>query len=82
MGVRPRGGRWLLLLALLLWLRVVRNRWLSLRITAVSAPPASEETGIWGVGGPGMRNPGATGIFGPYPARRSTDQPPDSHNPR
>jgi hypothetical protein len=28
------------------------------------SPPGSEETGVWGVGGPGMRTPGATGVYG------------------
>jgi cytochrome c biogenesis protein CcdA len=60
----------LVLLALLLWTRIVRDRWLSLQVQTF-ASPASEETGVWGVGGPGMRTPGATGIFGPMPGHRS-----------
>ncbi len=29
----------------------------------VRAPDSFEETGVWGVGGPGMREPGSTGIL-------------------
>jgi hypothetical protein len=61
-------------IALLLGLRFVQQRWWLLRMTAALPPPASEETGIWGVGGPGMRMPGTTQMFGPSPGRRSTDQ--------
>jgi len=51
------------LLALILWLRIVRTRWRQLR--ALPAPPdsAGEPSGIWGVGGPGVRVPGGTGNF-------------------
>ncbi|HMD59766.1 MAG TPA: hypothetical protein VKG66_08275 [Steroidobacteraceae bacterium] len=50
------------LLALGLWLRIVRTRWRQLRALP---PPDSvgEPTGIWGVGGPGVRVPGSTGKF-------------------
>jgi hypothetical protein len=51
----------LALSALWLWLRVVRNQWGQLRVLSGTAPE-SEETGIWGVGGPGIRTPGTTGI--------------------
>jgi|HubBroStandDraft_4_1064222.scaffolds.fasta_scaffold353336_2 hypothetical protein len=50
-------------MAIVLWLRVVRARWLSLQIETYAPPSASEETGIWGVGGPSMRTPGSTGIY-------------------
>jgi hypothetical protein len=30
--------------------------------TVVRAPEGVEDTGIWGVGGPAMREPGSTGI--------------------
>ncbi len=62
------------LIALGLWMRVVRNRWLLLRLqTVTGVVPSSEETGIWGVGGPGMRNPTMTGLQSPFQNRRSTD---------
>lgn len=51
----------LALSALWLWLRVLRTQWVRLRVLSGSAPE-SEETGIWGVGGPGIRTPGTTGI--------------------
>jgi hypothetical protein len=51
----------LALSALWLWLRVVRIQWARLRVMSGSAPE-SDETGIWGVGGPGIRTPGTTGI--------------------
>jgi hypothetical protein len=70
------------LIAVVLWLRVVRNRWLLLRMQNLAPAMTSEETGIWGVGGPGMRNESVTGIFGPLHSRRSTDQPNDSYKPR
>jgi hypothetical protein len=54
----------LAVMAVLLWLRIVHNRWLSLRVQTFMSPPGSEETGVWGVGGPGMRTPGATGVYG------------------
>lgn len=31
--------------------------------TVVHAPDAIEDTGVWGVGGPAMREPGSTGIL-------------------
>jgi hypothetical protein len=34
-------------------------------------PDGNEQTGIWGVGGPSMREPGSTGVF---LSRRSTDR--------
>jgi len=60
------------LLALGLWLRMVRTRWRQLR--ALPAPPdaAGESTGIWGVGGPGVRVPGGTGNFR-FDRRRAAD---------
>lgn len=29
----------------------------------IHAPDASEDTGVWGVGGPAMREPGSTGVL-------------------
>jgi hypothetical protein len=49
------------LLALGLWLRIWLINWRSLQ--ADWPPIRPEDTGIWGVGGPGIRQPGATGIF-------------------
>ena len=70
------------LIALCLWLRIVRNRWLLLRLQGPAAvPSSSEETGIWGVGGPSMRNPTVTGVHGPFPGRRSGDHPSDPYKP-
>jgi hypothetical protein len=78
----------LALMAMLLWLRIVRDRWHSLRPAPFAAAPGSDETGVWGVGGPGMRSPGATGLFGPLSDgrehrsgsdRRSSDNDPKSY---
>jgi hypothetical protein len=60
----------LAIMALLLWLRIVRSRWASLHVQTFDAAPGNDETGVWGVGGPGMRTPGATGIYGPFPGRQ------------
>jgi hypothetical protein len=68
----------LAVMAITLWLRVVRTRWMMLRMHAY-APPANEETGVWGVGGPGMRTPGATGIYPAMRAGGSIDPPNDNH---
>jgi hypothetical protein len=52
-------------LLLLVALRVMSLNWWVTR--AQSAPPASpdgnDQTGIWGVGGPAMREPGTTGVY-------------------
>ncbi|HWW21807.1 MAG TPA: hypothetical protein VNZ06_13485 [Steroidobacteraceae bacterium] len=64
------------LMAILLWLRIVRARWLSLQVQTYVAPSASEETGVWGVGGPGMRTPGATGIYTALQGGGRIDDPP------
>jgi hypothetical protein len=49
------------LLALGVWLRIWLINWRSLQ--ADWPPLRPEDTGVWGVGGPGIRQPGATGIF-------------------
>ena len=57
-----------LLLLLLTW-RVIAMNWRALDTSeqSTSAPPdGSDQTGIWGVGGPSMREPGSTGV---WPAR-------------
>lgn len=50
------------LLALGLWLWMVRTCWRQLQ-TLPAPPDSGEPTGIWGVGGPGVRVPGGTGKF-------------------
>jgi hypothetical protein len=73
----------LALIALLLWMRVARNRWASVSVQTIADAAASEETGVWGVGGPAMRTPGSTGIYGPFPNRRQAehDRREDQHQP-
>ena len=67
-------GSMLLVLAvvlLLLSLRVLVVNWRATRAAderPVVIPDGSEQTGIWGVGGPGMREPGSTGV---WPVRRT-----------
>jgi hypothetical protein len=51
------------LLALGLWLRIARTQWRRLRALQGPLENAGEPTGIWGVGGPGVRVPGGTGKF-------------------
>jgi hypothetical protein len=51
----------LALIALALWVRSVRSLWGRYRVRGGSGADA-EDTGIWGVGGPGMRTPGTTGV--------------------
>jgi len=49
------------LVSLILWLRIWVINW---RFLQMDWPPIrTEETGVWGVGGPGIRQPGATGVF-------------------
>jgi len=58
-----------LLLVFAAWLRVMSLNWSALRDddSADDAPvtpaDADEGTGIWGVGGPAMREPGSTGTW-------------------
>jgi hypothetical protein len=63
----------LALIGLWLWLRVLRIQWARLRVESAGLGPESEETGIWGVGGPGMRTPGSTGLTRILPHRRAQD---------
>jgi hypothetical protein len=52
------------LLLLLVTLRVMSLNWWVTRAPAAPAPPdGNEQTGIWGVGGPSMREPGTTGVY-------------------
>jgi hypothetical protein len=60
----------LAVLLLLVSLRVLVVNWRATRTAddqPVVIPDGSEQTGIWGVGGPGMREPGSTGA---WPMRR------------
>lgn len=60
-----------LLLVFLVWLQVMSLNWRAVRERDSSAdsdapytpPDADEGTGIWGVGGPAMREPGSTGTW-------------------
>ena len=57
-----------LLLLLLTW-RVIGMNWRAmdtLQQPPGAPPDGSDQTGIWGVGGPSMREPGSTGV---WPAR-------------
>lgn len=63
----------LALIALGLWLRLLRTQWARYRV-AGGTGHESEDTGIWGVGGPGMRTPGTTGLSRIVRDRR---RPPD-----
>jgi len=67
----------LALVALWLWMRLLRVQWSRLRVETPGAEPDSEETGIWGVGGPGMRTPGTTGLTRIVPRRRAQDRADD-----
>jgi hypothetical protein len=60
------------LLLLLVALRVMRlNWWVTRAPAAPMAPPdGNDQTGVWGVGGPSMREPGNTGAYRVYTADR------------
>jgi hypothetical protein len=54
------------LLLVLLAVRIMAVNWRATRAgkeQSVGLPEGNEQTGIWGVGGPSMREPGLTGIF-------------------
>lgn len=62
------------LLLVLLSLRIMAVNWRATRerdAQPIVLPDGNEQTGIWGVGGPSMREPGSTGVF---LSRRSTDR--------
>ena len=62
------------LLLVLLSLRIMAVNWRATRerdIPPAVLPDGNEQTGVWGVGGPSMREPGSTGVF---LSRRSTDR--------
>jgi hypothetical protein len=66
----------LALVALWLWLRLLREQWGRLRVESQGTQPESEDSGVWGVGGPGMRVPGNTGLTRILPRRRAEDDNP------
>ncbi|MGH8253704.1 MAG: hypothetical protein ACRES2_06660, partial [Steroidobacteraceae bacterium] len=62
------------LLLVLLSLRIMAVNWRATRADEAAPavlPDGNDQTGIWGVGGPSMREPGSTGVF---LSRRSTDR--------
>ncbi len=71
----------LALIALWLWARMLRTQWARLRVETSAAEKSLEDSGIWGVGGPGMRTPGSTGVSRILPEHRRADDPPDGENP-
>jgi protein-S-isoprenylcysteine O-methyltransferase Ste14 len=71
----------LALIALWFWLRILRTQWARLRVVSGGATADSEDTGIWGVGGPGMRTPGSTGLTRMLRDRRRTPETEDGDNP-
>jgi hypothetical protein len=71
----------LVLIALWLWVRLLRMQWARLRVQGADPGAASEDTGIWGVGGPGMRTPGSTGLTRMLPRRRAQDADEGGENP-
>jgi hypothetical protein len=64
----------LALIALWLWMRLLHRQWLRLRVETPVAAPGSDDSGVWGVGGPGMRVPGNTGLTRIPPRRRADDE--------
>ncbi len=71
----------LALVALWLWLRILRRQWARLRVVSGSATAESDDSGIWGVGGPGMRTPGTTGLTRIVRDRRRGPEGEDEDNP-
>ena len=70
LGLRAALLGFALLLVFGIWLRVMSLNWSALRDdedaaddAPVTPPDADEGTGIWGVGGPAMREPGNTGTW-------------------
>jgi len=62
------------LLLVSLSVRIMAVNWRATRHApdpSAAPPDIAEQTGVWGVGGPGMREPGQTGVFPPRrPDRR------------
>ncbi len=63
----------LVLIALWLWLRRLRVQWAQLRVETPASDAQDDDSGTWGVGGPGMREPGSTGLSRTLPRRRAQD---------
>jgi hypothetical protein len=53
----------LLLLSLAGWVVAMNWRAIDAPVRPPSAPDGNDQTGIWGVGGPSMREPGSTGAW-------------------
>ena len=70
----------LALVALWCWLRILRAQWARLRVVSGAATAESEDSGIWGVGGPGMRTPGSTGLTRMLRDRRRGPETEDGDN--
>jgi len=68
----------LALIGLWLWMRLLRVQWSRLRVETPGAQPENEDSGVWGVGGPGMRTPGNTGLTRILPRRRAQDRAGDA----
>ena len=69
----------LALLALVIWLRIMLTNWRAIdaRSEEIETPKLTgtgDDTGIWGVGGPGMREPGSTGIARTLRSPRTDDE--------
>jgi len=71
----------LALIALWLWMRMLRTQWARLRVVTGGAEKGLDDTGIWGVGGPGMRTPGSTGVSRILRDRRGARDAADGENP-
>jgi hypothetical protein len=57
----------LMVLALVIWLRSMLTNWRAInaqteQLELSQLANTNEDTGVWGVGGPAMREPGSTGI--------------------
>jgi len=74
LGALHAGHRWQVAwmvgaaaLVLVVWLRVMAVNWRAVRSPELEPPTlpadADEGTGVWGVGGPAMREPGTTGTW-------------------
>ena len=71
----------LALIALWLWVRILRAQWGRLRVVTQGSGQEGDDTGIWGVGGPGMRTPGTTGLSHILPRRRAQDAEDSENSP-
>jgi hypothetical protein len=79
LGQRPKAAANAVLAVLAIgfcW-RIFSNLWRSLRRHSEEIQKVTEDTGNWGVGGPSMRQPGATGSWMRPVDRRSSDRDED-----